>query len=104
MYPEAPVAGGEVRLECVAFGYPVPSYNWTRTSGGLPRQAYQINYNRVLIIPNATLNDNGEYRCTIKNDRKALDKSIHLNIQMKPNFTIPLRDKIKDFKGEVSVF
>lgn len=44
--------------------YPVPSYNWTRKDGGLPRHAYQINYNRVLIIPNATLNDNGEYVCT----------------------------------------
>lgn len=102
VFPEAPIAGGEVRLECVAFGYPVPSYNWTRKEGGLPRHAYQINYNRVLIIPNATLNDNGEYICTTKNDRKTLQKSILINIQMKPNFTIPLRDKIKDFNSEVN--
>lgn len=102
VFPEAPIAGEEVRLECVAFGYPVPSYNWTRKNGGLPRHAYQINFNRVLIIPNATLNDNGEYICTTKNDRKTFQKSILINIQMKPNFTIPLRDKIKDLKSEVN--
>lgn len=89
----------QVRLECVAFGYPVPSYNWTRRAGGLPRNAYQTNFNRVLVLPNATLNDNGEYVCTARNDRKTLQKSVVLNIQMLPEFTIPLRDKVKDFKG-----
>lgn len=102
IFPAAPVAGTEIRLECMAFGYPVPSYNWTRKDGGLPRRAYQINYDRVLIIPNATLNDNGEYICSTRNDRKAIQKSVVLNIQMKPNFTIPLRDKIKDPQSEVS--
>lgn len=102
VFPAAPLAGSEIRLECMAFGYPVPKYNWTRKDGGLPRRAYQINYNRVLILPNATLNDNGEYICSTFNDRKSIQKSIVLNIQMQPNFTIPLRDKIKDFKSEVS--
>lgn len=102
IFPPAPVAGSEIRLECMAFGYPVPSYNWTRKDGGLPRRAYLMNYNRVLIIPNATLYDNGEYICATRNDRKAIQKSVVLNIQMEPNFTIPLRDKIKDYKSEVS--
>lgn len=102
VFPEAPIANEEIRLECIAFGYPVPSYNWTRKNYGLPRQSYQMNYNRVLIIPNATLNDNGEYMCTIRNDRKTLQKSIVISIQMKPNFTIPLRDKVKDQNSEVN--
>lgn len=102
VFPAAPIAGAEVRFECMAFGYPVPSYNWTRREGNLPRRAYLINFNRVLIIPNATLNDNGEYICSTRNSRKAIEKSIVLNLQMKPNFTIPLRDKIKDPRGEVS--
>lgn len=96
------ISNPQVRLECVAFGYPVPAYNWTRRVGGLPRNAYQTNFNRVLVLPNATLNDNGEYVCTARNDRKTLFKSVVLNIQMLPNFTIPLRDKVKDYKGEVS--
>lgn len=102
VFPEAPIAGELVRLECVAFGYPIPTYNWTRKNSDIPRHAYTENYNRVLIIPNATVNDNGEYICTVKNDKKAIPKSVFVNIQMKPNFTIPLRDQIKDFNSEVN--
>lgn len=102
VFPVAPIAGDEIRLECVAFGYPVPAYNWTRKNADLPKHAYSLNYNRVLIIPNATVNDNGEYICTTKNDKKAIPKSVNVNIQMRPNFTIPLRDQIKDFNSEVN--
>lgn len=102
VFPEAPIAGEEIRLECMAFGYPVPSYNWTRLEGGLPRHARLESYNRILIVPNATINDNGDYQCTVRNDRKSLSKTITINIQMRPNFTIPLRDKIKDFNSEVN--
>lgn len=45
------MAGEEVRLECIAFGYPVPHYNWTRVGADLPRGSYITNHNRVLIIP-----------------------------------------------------
>lgn len=102
MFPEAPIAGTDIRLECVAFGYPVPSYNWTRRGSPLPRNAFQDSYNRVLIIPNATINDNGEYTCTIWNNRIETHRSLMVNIQMKPNFTIPLKDKIKDYNSDVS--
>jgi Immunoglobulin I-set domain/Immunoglobulin domain len=102
VFPDAPIAGDEIRLECVAFGYPVPSYNWTRKNSELPRHAYALNYNRVLIIPNATVNDNGEYICTAKNDKKDVQKSVFVNVQMKPNFTIPLKDQIKDYNSEVT--
>lgn len=102
VFPDAPIAGDEIRLECIAFGYPVPSYNWTRKNANLPKQSYTLNYDRVLIIPNATVNDNGEYVCTAKNDKKAIPKAVNVNIQMRPNFTIPLKDQIKDFNSEVN--
>lgn len=102
VFPEAPVAGDEIRLECMAFGYPIPSYNWTRQGLPLQRNAYTINYGRVLIIQNATTNDNGEYSCTITNPRKTLMKSIYINIQMRPQFTIPLKDMIKDYNSDVT--
>lgn len=101
-FPEAPIAGRDIRLECMAFGYPVPSYNWTRLNGNLPRYSYQENFNRVLVIKNSTVNDNGEYVCTIKNDRKSLSKTILVNVQMEPNFTIPLKDKTKDYQSSVT--
>lgn len=102
VFPDAPVAGVEIRLECIAFGYPVPAYNWTRKNSELPRHAYQTDYNRVLVIPNATVSDTGEYVCTARNDKKAIPKSVMVNVQMMPNFTIPLKDQVKDYNSEVT--
>lgn len=102
VFPDAPVAGDDIRLECMAFGYPIPTYNWTRRDSPLPRNAYTLSYQRVLIIPNATINDNGLYTCTITNDRKSISKNLTLSIQQIPTFTIPLRDKVKDNEGNVT--
>ncbi|XP_027207013.1 contactin [Penaeus vannamei] len=92
-FPEAPVRGVDVRLECIAFGYPVPSYNWTRRNGNLPRGARMENYNRVLILPNVEPSDMGDYICRAENSRVAIVNSISLSIQAKPSFTIQIQDQ-----------
>jgi hypothetical protein len=62
-FPEAPVAGEDVRLECIAFGYPVPYYNWTRKNSDIPSDAIITNHNRVLILRRVRVEDQGEYMC-----------------------------------------
>uniref|UniRef100_A0A2P2HWX5 Contactin-like n=1 Tax=Hirondellea gigas TaxID=1518452 RepID=A0A2P2HWX5_9CRUS len=92
-FPESPIRGQEVRLECIAFGYPVASYSWYRKNGKLPR-GYQLrNYDRVLTLPNVEPGDVGEYVCRAKNQRVIIEGSIVLSIQAKPSFTIPLQDQ-----------
>merc|ERR1719438_372266 len=100
-FPEAPIAGEEVRLECIAFGYPVPHYNWTRVGADLPRGSYITNHNRVLIIPRVRAEDQGEYECHAKNDRTHISDKITLSIQSKPVFTIPIGDQFVDENDEV---
>ncbi|KAL1492741.1 hypothetical protein ABEB36_010948 [Hypothenemus hampei] len=100
-FPDTPIAGKEVRLECVAFGYPVPNYNWTRKGAAFPRNAYFTSFNRVLIIPQVRVEDEGEYNCRAYNDRQSIENSVTLNIQAEPNFTIPLTDKHIDKKSEL---
>ncbi|KAF4525298.1 hypothetical protein B566_EDAN014819 [Ephemera danica] len=101
-FPEAPVAGQEVRLECVAFGYPVPTYNWTRKGSSLPRSAIVSNYNRVLTIPRVQVEDQGEYVCRVYNDKVSMVNSVMLTIRAEPNFTIPLLDKHMDQNGDLT--
>lgn len=101
-FPDAPTAGKDVRLECMAFGYPIPSYNWTRKGGSLPRSSRYLAYNRVLIIPEVKVEDQGEYVCRVYNDRSSIENSVVLNIQAEPNFTIPLTDKHIDSRGELT--
>ncbi|KAL1110582.1 hypothetical protein AAG570_008110 [Ranatra chinensis] len=101
-FPDAPVAGKEVRLECVSFGYPVPSYNWTRRDSFLPRGSVLTNFNRVLIIPHVQVEDQGEYVCRSSNERAAIEHSVVLSIQAEPNFTIPLTDKHMDNNADLT--
>jgi len=100
-FPEAPVAGEDVRLECIAFGYPVPHYNWTRANSPLPRGAYMTNYNRVLIIPRVKVQDQGEYICTAKNDKVTIKAPLKLSIQSRPVFTINIGDQYVDENDEI---
>lgn len=62
---------------------PIPSYNWTRKDLPLPKGSYLTNFNRVLIIPQVQIEDQGEYNCRVVNDRDSKDKSVTLTVQGK---------------------
>ncbi|XP_014219381.1 contactin [Copidosoma floridanum] len=102
VFPEAPIAGDQVRMECIAFGFPVPSYNWTRVDGDLPRGAYLMNHNRVLMIPRVKIEDQGEYVCRARNEKISIKNSVQLLIQAAPNFTVPLADKHMDNRASLT--
>jgi hypothetical protein len=82
-FPEAPLAGDDVRLECMAYGYPVPSYNWSRSgvTDRLPEGSYTTNHNRVLMLPKVQVEDMGDYICTVTSGREAIQKKVMLSIQ-----------------------
>lgn len=101
VFPEAPIVGQEVRLECFSFGYPVPSYNWTRKNANIPRKSFLSNFGRVLTIPYVGVEDEGEYLCDVRNDRARISGKVYLKVQAEPNFTIPLSDKHVDNRGEL---
>lgn len=95
-FPEGPLAGQDIRLECMAYGYPTPSYNWTRISPTteLP-DGYSIkNDGKVLVIPKAKIDDEGEYVCKATSETESLQKSIRVTVQASPSFTIPLEDQV----------
>ncbi|KAI1278064.1 Contactin [Halotydeus destructor] len=102
-FPEAPLAGEDVRLECVAYGYPVPSYNWTRlgVTSRLPEGSYTTSHNRVLMLPKVKVEDAGDYQCTATSGRDVITKFVTLSIQAMPTFTVPLSDKVMDRAGSL---
>ncbi|CAG7734727.1 unnamed protein product [Allacma fusca] len=102
VFPDSPRADEEIRLECVAFGYPVPSYNWTRKGGSLPKDTVLSNYNRVLTIPKAKVEDQGEYSCRATNSRLSIEQSVTLSIQASPVFTIELGDRHVDKESDLT--
>lgn len=81
---------------------PVPTYNWTRRGAPLPKGAIFTNFNRVLILPEASVEDQGEYICRAFNERASIENSVLVSIQAEPNFTIPLVDKHLDYQGDLT--
>lgn len=95
-FPEAPLAGSDVRLECVAYGYPVPRYNWTRRGAPIPQGAQFMSYGRVLLLPRIRVEDMGEYVCTASTGEDSIQKALTLSVQAAPEFTIRLESQVLD--------
>lgn len=96
MFPESPMDGHEIRVECMAYGYPTPVYNWTRASptNRMPNGAYVTHDGKVLMIPRARIEDDGEYICRASSEGESLSKSIRISVQAAPRFTMPLEDQV----------
>jgi len=95
-FPEGPLAGQDVRLECMAYGYPTPSYNWTRVgvSTNLPTGYSIKNDGKVLVIPKVRIEDEGDYVCKASSENEMLQKSVRVTVQASPSFTMPLEDQV----------
>lgn len=80
----------------MAYGYPVPYYNWTRQglTTQMPDGYYLTSYNRVLIIPQAKAEDSGEYVCTATSGNKVISKSVQLSIQSMPVILRQIGNKV----------
>ena len=89
-------------MECIAFGYPVPHYNWTRKNSFIPKSAIVTNYNRALILPRVDVEDQGEYVCRAHNDKVSITGSVKISIQSRPMFTIAIGDKHVDERTDVT--
>lgn len=95
-FPEGPLAGQDIRLECMAYGYPTPNYNWTRVSPStqMPRGYSIKNDGKVLLIPRARIEDEGDYVCKVTSENESLQKSVRVSVQASPTFTMPLEDQV----------
>lgn len=96
IFPDYKLAGTEIRLECMAYGYPVPYYNWSRTgiTDRMPAGSYLTSYARVLIIPSAKVEDSGEYTCTATSGKDFISKSVALLIQSLPVILREIGNKV----------
>lgn len=87
---EVGLRGGEVHLQCVYGGMPIPQVVWTRGRGipiELSDRVVLEDYGRVLKIKNATFEDEQYYTCDVSNGVVRSDEySIWLRIKAAPYF------------------
>jgi hypothetical protein len=100
-----PRIGANVTIECIAEGYPIPTYKWYRIvdEQKLPLQpkAILINLNRVLVIPHVDREDAGFYQCYVENYRNSHSRNVYLQLEIEPMFTVPLTDQVLDVGSTV---
>ena len=63
------VRGDIIVLNCLAVGYPPPTYSWYKDGGRLSpaHDRFNIALNGSLVIENAQLDDSAHYRCSASN-------------------------------------
>ena len=93
VFPTSPVKGGDVIIECFAYGTGPLIYTWSRPNNKpLPLGHTFNSNNRVLYLTNVQLEDSGPYKChvlstaTSEEDEATTD----LVVQARPYFTYPL--------------
>ncbi|XP_041819085.1 neural cell adhesion molecule L1-like protein [Chelmon rostratus] len=68
------VTGENLKLECIAEGFPTPQVEWVKMGHRLPVKAKLENHGKLLIVPRVEQEDSGKYMCKAKN---ALGEAIH---------------------------
>lgn len=114
IWPEFPIVfpnrklpriGNNVTIECIAEGYPIPTYKWYRLIDdqklALPAKSLLINFNRVLLIPNVQREDAGLYQCYVENYRNSHSRTVYLQLEIEPMFTVPLDDQVLDVGASI---
>ncbi|KAK6181653.1 hypothetical protein SNE40_009468 [Patella caerulea] len=99
VFPLPPLRGHDVRMECFAYGSSTTpfTYTWSRKDKPIPPRTKFSDHNRVIIIEDAQLEDQGTYTCVVKRGHSASDtKSITLRLGAEPYFIAPLQDQHVD--------
>ncbi|KAF7654618.1 hypothetical protein LDENG_00067150, partial [Lucifuga dentata] len=68
------VKGDDLKLECIAEGFPTPRVEWVKMGDRLPDKAKEESHGKLLIVPGVDLEDNGKYMCKAKN---SLGEAVH---------------------------
>ncbi|PVD35688.1 hypothetical protein C0Q70_02651 [Pomacea canaliculata] len=105
VFPQPPLKGHDVRMECFAYGSSTSPflYQWHREEKPMPARAELSDQNRVLTLIDAQLEDQGTYVCTVSRGSNAKDsKSFYLVLGARPYFISPLRDQHADLYSQLT--
>lgn len=105
VFPKPPLIGYNVRLECFAYGRMPLRYKWDRQGQNFPAGVQFLYDKRVMIIPNATFADGGNYTCAVETTAGAVNidtRSIILTLEAKPFFVFPLPNVHADVESELT--
>ncbi|XP_052820357.1 contactin-5-like [Mya arenaria] len=102
-FPTPTLLGSLVRLECIAYGSLPLSYSWHRANGvRMVKGTALSDRNRVLTIPHAPLEAEGDYICKVT--RQGVNSeiaTISLLLETKPYFADPIKNMLVDPSSDI---
>uniref|UniRef100_A0A8D0D4C2 Neural cell adhesion molecule L1-like protein n=1 Tax=Sander lucioperca TaxID=283035 RepID=A0A8D0D4C2_SANLU len=80
------VKGEDLKLECIAEGFPTPQVEWVKIGHQLPIKAKVENHGKLLLVPRVEQEDSGKYMCKAKN---GLGEAVHyFTLKVEGNYSV----------------
>ncbi|XP_040890301.1 neural cell adhesion molecule L1-like protein isoform X2 [Toxotes jaculatrix] len=97
------VKGEDLKLECIAEGFPTPQVKWVKMGEQLPVKVKLENHGKLLIVPAAEQDDSGKYMCKAEN---ALGKAVHyftVTVEEPPEWVFEPESQLSMIGSDVSI-
>nr|XP_019942553.1 PREDICTED: neural cell adhesion molecule L1-like protein isoform X7 [Paralichthys olivaceus] len=97
------VKGEDLKLECIAEGFPTPQVEWVKIGHQLPVRAKLENHGKLLIVPTVEQEDSGKYMCKAKNP---LGETIHyftVRVEEPPEWVFEPESQLSMIGSEVLI-
>ncbi|XP_063767625.1 neural cell adhesion molecule L1-like protein isoform X2 [Eleginops maclovinus] len=97
------VKGQDLKLECIAEGFPTPQVEWVKMGDLLQSKARKEKHNKLLIVKEVELEDSGKYMCTAKN---ALGQAHHyftVRVEEPPEWVVEPESQLSMIGADVLI-
>lgn len=95
------LAGHTTKLECFAYGNPVPKLRWRKVDGVLPVKSLASSEGPVLVLPDLTFDDEGTYECEAVNSEGRDTYQGRITVQAQPVWLQVMSDSEVEISSEL---
>lgn len=97
------VKGEDLKLECIAEGFPTPQVEWVKMGDQLPDKAKVESHGKLLIVPRVDREDNGKYMCKAKNSLGEVVHYFTVTVEEPPEWVIEPESQLRMISSEVHI-
>ncbi|GAA6233398.1 neural cell adhesion molecule L1-like protein isoform X4 [Lates japonicus] len=97
------VKGEDLKLECIAEGFPTPKVEWVKMGHHLPVKAKPESHGKLLIVPAVEQEDSGKYMCKAKNTLGEVVHYFTVTVEEPPEWVSEPESQLSMIGSEVHI-